>query len=199
MVFVVSLLSARRSSLGGTRSLLVERSVRRPRPGAWATWRLTVSGESFDFFLGNSERTADSMLPTDGSDLPEVSVFAYTSADTGSPEYQIAMLTERVNIITEHLRENPKDYASTRGLSLLNARRRRLLRYLQSVDLERFDRLVSALKLRVRREDTALSRRRDLTDEAHLIAFVCCYHRMVATREDYGYLVSVAGMAFTLN
>lgn len=181
MVFVVSLLSARRSSLGGTRSLLVERSVRRPRPGAWATWRLTVSGESFDFFLGNSERTADSMLPTDGSDLPEgggskewlnyrrvkqaSERFRLHERDTGSPEYQIAMLTERVNIITEHLRENPKDYASTRGLSLLNARRRRLLRYLQSVDLERFDRLVSALKLRVRREDTALSRRRDLTDE----------------------------------
>jgi small subunit ribosomal protein S15 len=182
LAFVVPGLSVRRSNLVGVGPQLVQRATRRPQRCAWATWRLQIAEESFDFFLGNAERApSDSLLPTDGSDLPEGGGskewlnyrrvnevrerLRVHERDTGSPEYQIATLTERINIITEHLKDHPKDFASTRGLSMLNARRRRLLRYLQSVDIERFDRLVSSLNLRVRREDTTLSRRRDVADK----------------------------------
>ena len=68
--------------------------------------------------------------------------------DTGSPEVQIALLTERINELTEHLREHTKDHHSRRGLLMLVGRRRRLLRYLESSDLERYRGLVADLGLR---------------------------------------------------
>lgn len=68
--------------------------------------------------------------------------------DTGSPEVQIAMLTRRINDLTEHLRTHQKDHYSRRGLLKLVGQRRRLLRYLESSDLERYRSLVSELGLR---------------------------------------------------
>ncbi len=69
-------------------------------------------------------------------------------ADTGSPEVQIALLTARINELTEHLREHKKDHHSRRGLLMLVGRRRRLLRYLQSSDIDRYRALIQELGLR---------------------------------------------------
>ena len=69
-------------------------------------------------------------------------------ADTGSPEVQIALLTTRINELTEHLRTHPKDHYSRRGLLKLVGRRRRLLDYLQRKNLEGYRALIQELGLR---------------------------------------------------
>jgi small subunit ribosomal protein S15 len=71
-----------------------------------------------------------------------------TEADTGSAEVQIAMLTRRINDLTEHLRTHPKDHYSRRGLLKLVGRRRRFLTYLQKHDLEGYRALIKELGLR---------------------------------------------------
>jgi small subunit ribosomal protein S15 len=68
--------------------------------------------------------------------------------DTGRAEVQIALMTERINLLTEHLRAHRKDHHSRRGLLMLVGRRRRLLNYLQRADLERYRALVRELGLR---------------------------------------------------
>ena len=68
--------------------------------------------------------------------------------DTGSAEVQIAMLTRRINDLTEHLRTHPKDHYSRRGLLRLVGRRRRFLDYLQRKDLEGYRALIKELGLR---------------------------------------------------
>ncbi|HET7035286.1 MAG TPA: 30S ribosomal protein S15 [Thermomicrobiaceae bacterium] len=68
--------------------------------------------------------------------------------DTGSSEVQIALLTERINNLVEHLREHPHDHHSRRGLLKLVGRRRRLLRYLSDNDVERYRSTIERLGLR---------------------------------------------------
>ena len=68
--------------------------------------------------------------------------------DTGSPEVQVALMTERINELTEHLRTHSKDHHSRRGLLMLVGKRRRLLRYLERSDVERYRALVADLGLR---------------------------------------------------
>jgi small subunit ribosomal protein S15 len=68
--------------------------------------------------------------------------------DTGSAEVQVALLTERINELTEHLRGHSKDHHSRRGLLMMVGKRRRLLRYLERHDLERYRALVGELGLR---------------------------------------------------
>lgn len=68
--------------------------------------------------------------------------------DTGSSEVQIALLTERIKALTEHLRHHKHDYHSRRGLLKLVGRRKRLLQYLQSNDVERYRNLIASLGLR---------------------------------------------------
>ena len=68
--------------------------------------------------------------------------------DTGSAEVQVALLTARVNELTEHLRTHKKDHHSRRGLLMLVGKRRRLLGYLQSSDLDRYRALIAELGLR---------------------------------------------------
>ena len=68
--------------------------------------------------------------------------------DTGSPEVQIALLTERINIITEHLNAHKKDFHSRRGLLRLVGRRRRLLEYLRAKDVSRYRAILEKLNLR---------------------------------------------------
>ena len=68
--------------------------------------------------------------------------------DTGSAEVQIALLTARINELTEHLREHVKDHHSRRGLLMLVGKRRRLLQYLQRRDLDRYRALIQELGLR---------------------------------------------------
>lgn len=74
--------------------------------------------------------------------------FARHQRDTGSPEVQIALLTERISRLTEHLKEHKKDFHSRRGLQLLVGRRRRLLRYLKREDPHRYARLIQELGIR---------------------------------------------------
>jgi small subunit ribosomal protein S15 len=77
-----------------------------------------------------------------------IAKFGKGDADTGSAEVQIAMLTERINALTEHLRTHKKDHHSRRGLLMLVGRRRRFLNYLQRKDLEGYRALVKELGLR---------------------------------------------------
>ena len=68
--------------------------------------------------------------------------------DTGSPEVQVALLTERINHLTEHLKVHKKDHHSRRGLLMLVGRRRRLLDYVKDNDVERYRALIARLGLR---------------------------------------------------
>ncbi|GAB4246982.1 MAG: 30S ribosomal protein S15 [Thermoleophilia bacterium] len=68
--------------------------------------------------------------------------------DTGSPEVQVAILTERINVLTDHLKFHKKDHHSRRGLLKMVGKRRRLLNYLQKQDVERYRALVQELGLR---------------------------------------------------
>ena len=68
--------------------------------------------------------------------------------DTGSPEVQVAILTERINVLTEHMRNNPQDKHSNRGLLQMVGKRRRLLDYLQKKDIERYRALIAKLGIR---------------------------------------------------
>jgi small subunit ribosomal protein S15 len=74
--------------------------------------------------------------------------FGKNAQDTGSTEVQIAMLTDRINHLTEHLRTHRKDHHSRRGLLMLVGKRRRFLNYLQRNNLERYRELIKELGLR---------------------------------------------------
>lgn len=74
--------------------------------------------------------------------------FALKPGDTGSTEVQVAVLTERINNLTEHMKTHEKDFHSRRGLLMMVGARRRLLDYLKSVSVIRYQSLVERLKLR---------------------------------------------------
>ena len=74
--------------------------------------------------------------------------FGLHETDTGSPEAQVALLTTRINNLTEHLKEHKYDHHTRRGLMGLVGRRRRMLGYLQNVDIERYRALIERLGLR---------------------------------------------------
>ncbi len=77
-----------------------------------------------------------------------IATYARGENDTGSPEVQIALLTERINYLTEHLKQNKKDHSSRLGLLKLVGRRRRLMRYLKKRDIERWHQIKDALGIR---------------------------------------------------
>ena len=77
-----------------------------------------------------------------------ITEYAVTDGDTGSPEVQIALLTERIKALTDHLRSFPKDNHSRRGLLKLVGQRRRLLAYLVRNDVDRYRAVISNLGLR---------------------------------------------------
>jgi small subunit ribosomal protein S15 len=74
--------------------------------------------------------------------------FGKSTEDTGSPEGQIALFSHRINSLTEHLKLNAKDYSTQRALVMLVGKRRRLLNYLKDRDIDRYRKIVKALKLR---------------------------------------------------
>ena len=74
--------------------------------------------------------------------------FAIKEGDTGSPEVQIAVLTERIRNLTEHMKDHKKDFISRRGLLLLVGQRRRLLDYVKKQDPARYETLIKRLGLR---------------------------------------------------
>ncbi len=77
-----------------------------------------------------------------------IAKFGRTPNDTGSPEVQIALLTERINELTAHLKENQNDHHSRRGLLKMVGQRRGLLAYLKKIDIERYRAIVEGLGLR---------------------------------------------------
>jgi small subunit ribosomal protein S15 len=77
-----------------------------------------------------------------------VKKFARSEADTGSPEVQIALLSERISYLTEHFRDHAKDHHSRRGLLMLVSQRRRLLDYLKKKDVKRYRTLIQTLGIR---------------------------------------------------
>lgn len=74
--------------------------------------------------------------------------YATHEGDTGSPEVQVALLTHRISGLTEHFKDHKQDHHSRRGLLLLVGQRRRMLKYLQKVDIERYRTLIKRLGLR---------------------------------------------------
>ena len=74
--------------------------------------------------------------------------YAIHEGDTGSPEVQIALLTFRINNLTEHLKSNKKDHHSRRGLLMMVGQRRNLLAYLQKNDIERYRSIIARLGIR---------------------------------------------------
>ncbi|CAM4094357.1 30S ribosomal protein S15 [Helcobacillus massiliensis] len=77
-----------------------------------------------------------------------VKEFGRTEGDTGSPEVQVALLTHRIKYMTEHLKTHKHDHHSRRGLMLLVGQRKRLLKYLQAMDIERYRALIQRLGIR---------------------------------------------------
>ena len=88
------------------------------------------------------------MTLTADQKLEVVKQFGKSEGDTGSPEVQIALLTRRINHLTEHLREHKHDHHSRRGLLMLVGQRRRMLNYLEKSDLEGYRALIKELGLR---------------------------------------------------
>jgi small subunit ribosomal protein S15 len=79
---------------------------------------------------------------------PVINKYRQHKTDTGSPEVQIALLSQRITMLTEHFKTHKKDHHSRRGLLSLVARRRRLLDYLKSRSPERYKKLISSLGIR---------------------------------------------------
>ena len=77
-----------------------------------------------------------------------VTKYQHHTTDTGSPEVQIALLTERINDLTGHLIKNKKDYHSKQGLLKMVGKRRRLLKYLKDNDIDKYRRILDSLNLR---------------------------------------------------
>ena len=86
------------------------------------------------------------MTPARKQELIET--YRINETDTGSPEVQIAILTERITYLTEHLKEHKKDHHSRRGLLKMVGHRRSLLNYLKDIDIERYRSLLAKLNLR---------------------------------------------------
>ncbi len=77
-----------------------------------------------------------------------ITAYATHEGDTGSPEVQVALLTERINHLNEHLKTHKKDHHSRRGLLMMVGQRRGLLKYLAKIDIERYRALIERLGLR---------------------------------------------------
>jgi small subunit ribosomal protein S15 len=77
-----------------------------------------------------------------------ITEYATKNGDTGSPEVQVAILSERINNLTEHLKTHSKDFHSRRGLLMMVGQRRRLLDYLRTKKADRYDELIQRLGLR---------------------------------------------------
>ena len=86
------------------------------------------------------------MLKSEKTEI--IKKYARHEGDTGSPEVQIAVLTKRINDLTEHLRPNKKDHHSRRGLLKMVGQRRSLLNYLIKIDIERYRAIIAELGIR---------------------------------------------------
>ena len=88
------------------------------------------------------------MSITDQRKQELIKEYGLKEGDTGSPEVQCAVLTERINNLTEHMKQHHKDFHSRRGLLIMVSRRRHLLSYVKKCDVKRYSDLIAKLKLR---------------------------------------------------
>ena len=88
------------------------------------------------------------MAATDAIKQDTIGEHRLHESDTGSPEVQIALLSKRISHLTEHLKVHPKDHHSRRGLLMLVGRRRRMLDYVRSMDVNRYREIIAKLGLR---------------------------------------------------
>jgi small subunit ribosomal protein S15 len=99
--------------------------------------------------LLNAARPQEHLMAFAGDKKSDViSKYRLHESDTGSSDVQVAIMTERINYLTEHLRAHPKDHNSRRGLLKLVAKRRKLLDYLVATNEERYRTLIEALNIR---------------------------------------------------
>lgn len=98
--------------------------------------------------LGEGEFSKEKTMLTKEKKTELIQEYATHEGDTGSPEVQVAILTYRINHLNEHLKKNPKDFHSRRGLLKMVGQRRNMLAYLRDKDLERYRTLIGRLKLR---------------------------------------------------
>ena len=89
-----------------------------------------------------------SMILKRGAKAKTINDFKVHERDTGSADVQVALLTQRINHLTEHLQKNLKDHSSRRGLLMMVGQRRRLLDYLHKKDVQRYQTVTKKLKLR---------------------------------------------------
>lgn len=94
------------------------------------------------------EKITEMTLLTKEAKQELVEKYKRSEGDTGSSEVQIAVLTKKINLLTEHLRENKRDHSSQRGLMMMVSRRRGLLDYLKSRDPQRYVDIIQALGIR---------------------------------------------------
>jgi small subunit ribosomal protein S15 len=87
-------------------------------------------------------------MPEKAPKQTTIAVHQQHATDTGSPDDQIALLTDRINQLTDHLKDHPKDHHSRRGLLMLVGRRRRMLDYVRDRDIQRYRDLIAKLGLR---------------------------------------------------
>lgn len=87
-------------------------------------------------------------MPEKSSKQTTIAAHQQHGTDTGSPDVQIALLTDRINELTEHLKTHPKDHHSRRGLLMMVGRRRRMLDYVRKNDIEKYRKLLESLDLR---------------------------------------------------
>jgi small subunit ribosomal protein S15 len=112
-------------------------------PVRWGSTSGVMRTDSFE-----SERD---LQPKEGNDMSKqdtINAHKVHDSDTGSPEVQIALLTARINQLTEHLKSHKKDHHSRRGLLMLVGRRRRMLDYARNIDIERYRQIVQKNGLR---------------------------------------------------
>src|SRR3990167_1761249 len=93
------------------------------------------------------KKTSPAPAPTESGKMDIIKQFATKSGDTGSPEVQIALLSHKINKLVDHLKSNPKDNHSRRGLLGIISKRRRLLSYLQKKTDIRYKEIINKLKL----------------------------------------------------
>ena len=98
-------------------------------------------------FGTNKQKGEDKMISKE-TKTALIEQYKINEQDTGSPEVQVAILTTRINELTEHMKKNPKDFHSQRGLSKMVGHRKQLLAYLAKKDIERYRALIKSLGLR---------------------------------------------------
>jgi small subunit ribosomal protein S15 len=107
--------------------------------------RIARRGEAF---IRNQQRETPQMPLASGAKLGVINTHRLHDKDTGSPEVQVALLTQRIEHLTGHFKTHKKDHHSRRGLLKLVSQRRRLLNYLRKSDVDRYRKIVAALQLR---------------------------------------------------